>query len=122
MHPYRIAILILFLGASVSNYSWFLTRYTDAAKGPIRARMAGRTGHFHTKQRAGRPRGQYALDVRAHDRNDRSRSVDIGSAQGEVAAVKCLSSLSDSSWGRCATRASDAERKGARLKRARPVR
>ncbi len=33
MHPYRVAILILFLGASVANYSWFLTRYTDAAKG-----------------------------------------------------------------------------------------
>jgi hypothetical protein len=33
MHPYRIAILILFLGATVANYSWFLTRYTEAAKG-----------------------------------------------------------------------------------------
>ncbi len=33
MHPYRIAILILFLVASVANYSWFLTRYTNAAKG-----------------------------------------------------------------------------------------
>jgi hypothetical protein len=33
VHPYRIAVLIIFLGASVANYSWFLTRYTDAAKG-----------------------------------------------------------------------------------------
>jgi hypothetical protein len=33
MHPYRIAILILFLGASVANYCWFLTTYADAARG-----------------------------------------------------------------------------------------
>jgi hypothetical protein len=33
MHPYRIAVLIFFLGASVANYCSFLTRYTDAAKG-----------------------------------------------------------------------------------------
>ncbi len=33
MNPYRIAILILFLGALVANYSWFLTKYTDAAGG-----------------------------------------------------------------------------------------